>query len=615
MAAQEAPQRPGLPRAHIPGGASRLDHFSNPTLAVDVAAALALASASQSALATQLAFVDRYYHDLEGFFDDCIRWLPDDPSDQLAPYQRDFARELVRSRRFAAYGPHGLGKSMFMSGTCWWFGLTSEIAARLNALGALGELALDPQRPWRVVSDWKILTTAGSWKQLKNFLWPEIRKWAKRLNWERIGRSEVDLGRELLQLEIHLEHGQATSVAASDAQLLEGAHAPRLLFLYDEAKSIPARNFDATEGAFSTAGPSTGREAYACAFSTPGDREGRFYEITTDHLKADGERRYEHWAVRAVTLEETIQAGRNDRDWSKIMARQWGVSSPVYVNRVLGQYADFTADGVIPYRWVEAAMERWQEDGRLIQVAAQDRADGGVAYHEEVATPQRLVRAAVDPADSGADDSVLALLFDNDWVAPLQYLRTDRAEDGSPLAPEEDAGTAGIAQQTHVATAASGCPLTVDAIGVGAGVASDLRVHHHRRVHAFKGSGAAPALYDPTGTFEFVNRRAQMYWLLRLRLRPDHPEPLALPPDDRLLGDLTAPRYKDQSGRILVESKDELRKAERLGRSPDAGDAVAMLFAQTLGYAAALSGAKVIEIPRPQGAERQAHRRRYDLAY
>ncbi len=57
-----------------------------------------------------------------------------------------------------------------------------------------------------------------------------------------------------------------------------------------------------------------------------------------------------------------------------------------------------------------------------------------------------------------------------------------------------------------------------------------------------------------------------------------NPDAIALPPDnDRLTGDLCAPKYTDTSdGKIKVESKDAIRK--RLKRSTDGGDAVALVL-------------------------------------
>ena len=78
-----------------------------------------------------------------------------------------------------------------------------------------------------------------------------------------------------------------------------------------------------------------------------------------------------------------------------------------------------------------------------------------------------------------------------------------------------------------------------------------------------------------------MNLRAELWWNLRELLDPNprvNPSPIALPPDDVLLADLTNVRYKfDSKGRIQLESKEEIKK--RLGRSPDRGDAVVLAYA------------------------------------
>ena len=57
-------------------------------------------------------------------------------------------------------------------------------------------------------------------------------------------------------------------------------------------------------------------------------------------------------------------------------------------------------------------------------------------------------------------------------------------------------------------------------------------------------------------------------------------KPLALPPDDYLVGDLTAPRWHQRTAGLQIESKDEIRK--RLGRSTDVGDAIVHAFSGPL---------------------------------
>ena len=61
---------------------------------------------------------------------------------------------------------------------------------------------------------------------------------------------------------------------------------------------------------------------------------------------------------------------------------------------------------------------------------------------------------------------------------------------------------------------------------------------------------------------------------------------MALPVDDLLIGDLTAPHWRVTSGgKIQIESKEEI--AKRLHRPTDAGDAVVQAFAPGARRAAA----------------------------
>jgi hypothetical protein len=84
---------------------------------------------------------------------------------------------------------------------------------------------------------------------------------------------------------------------------------------------------------------------------------------------------------------------------------------------------------------------------------------------------------------------------------------------------------------------------------------------------------------------KYADRRAEMYWTVRELLDPDirnNPTPIALPPDEDMIGDLSCVKYKvDGHGRIRVESKDDIKK--RIGHSPDDGDAVVLAFAPAKG--------------------------------
>jgi len=388
-----------------------------------------------------------------------------------------------------------------------------------------------------------VATTASAWRHLSLYLWPEIAKWARRLDWARIGRPALVDQRELLSMAVHLRTGRAFAVASNQPWAIEGAHAQQLLYLFDEAKEVPPETWDAAEGAFSTAGADTPDTAYALAISTPGMTRGRFYDI---HRRAPG---YEDWTVRHVTLDEAIAAGRISQEWADARARQWGTGSAVYQNRVLGEFAAQDETGVIPLAWVEAAVGRWQDRGNV----------------------GPLTCVALDVADGGADRSIMARRHGN---VLLSLDDVTQPEHGMTMA---------LAGVVNGALTGGGYAV-VDSVGVGAGVVSRLR-ELGKTVVPF-GAGEGTTARDASGEMGFVNVRSAAWWGLRERLHPETGDGLALPdyddvddPRSSLIGDLTGPRWTTtSSGKIAVESKEQLRKPERLGRSTDCGDAVIMAF-------------------------------------
>jgi intein/homing endonuclease len=388
--------------------------------------------------------------------------------------------------------------------------------------------------------DWKLPTTASAWRQLTKFLWPEVHKWARSLRWDLIGRSPYSGRTELHTLSLRLATGEAFAVASNNVATIEGAHADALLYLFDESKTIPAETFDAAEGAFSGAGEDTPREAFAIANSTPGEPQGRFYDIQS---RKPG---YEDWHVRRVTKEEAIGAGRISSEWAEQRKRQWGEDSAVYQNRVEGEFASSDEDGVIPLAWVEAANDRWRQ-------------------WEDAGKPGSdvLTCVGVDVSDSGTDRTVQAPRY-GDSIDTLRYTAKEETM--------ETAGrVAGLLNRHPKAYA------VVDGIGIGAGVVSRLREMFKReRIHSFIASEHSDAT-DRTGELGFINMRAEVWWGMRERLDPTYGPTVALPPDDVLTGDLTAPHWKVASnGKIQIESKEQI--AKRLERSTDAGDAVVQAF-------------------------------------
>jgi hypothetical protein len=270
--------------------------------------------------------------------------------------------------------------------------------------------------------------------------------------------------------------------------------------VFDEAKAIKDATFDAAEGAFSNA--SEEREAFAMAISTPGEPMGRFYDI---HARKPG---YEDWHTRHITKEQAISAGRVSRDWTEARARQWGEASALYQNRVLGEFAATSTDGVIPLSYVEAAIERWKA-------------------WKEAGTRGVLTTVGADIATGDGGDMIcLALVYDSVKVGEIVAWNR-----GDPLtATMEIVGKlVGILGKHRSAEA------IVDYIGVGTGVLDRLR-ELGMRARGFMAS-AGTSLRDKGDVMGFANWRSASWWILREMLE-DPAFGVCLPDDDRLVGEL-----------------------------------------------------------------------------
>jgi hypothetical protein len=422
---------------------------------------------------------------------------------EIAPYQENILRCLVRYKRVAVRGPHGLGKTAVASWAVLWAVTCHE-------------------------GDVKVPTTASSWQQLTKYLWPEIRKWASKADWS-ILNIRMRRHKELLDQSIKLENKEAFAIGSANPERMEGAHGSTLFYVFDEAKAIPKDTWNAVEGAFSTAGQDTDDTAYALAISTPGETSGVFYEI---HSRKDG---YEDWHVIHVTLAEALKAGRISMSWVEKCKRLWGEASGIFKKRVLGEFDDSDEEVVIPLSWVEAANERWK--------AVNGIGNGIVSY-------------GVDVARFGQDKTTIVKKI-GDVVGTITY-----------KSKQDTMKTVGNVVNI---VEYKDDKIGVDVIGIGAGVVDRLKELGYAVIGV--NVGAKANAKDEAGLTGFRNLRSQLWWMVREMLDPSNNPTLALPPDDKLTGDLTTPKYTYMSnGDIVVESKDDIRT--RIGRSTDSADVV-----------------------------------------
>lgn len=460
---------------------------------------------------------------------DCIRWPK--PDERLAPYQAEAMDRVLSEGKVAMRGPHTAGKTTTSALTVLYFALKWEADAQRGR-----------------IKDWLIVTTASYWIQVEKFLWRYIRMWARYIDWPKTGIDPFVFGRTIFTTQLKLTYGLAFGVAPEN---LEGAHADRELWLFDEMKDIPDITFEKAEGSMAGAGEDTDQEAYALGTSTPGLKIGKLWRV---HNREPGN---EDWYPLTITHEQTIAAGRMSRVWFEQRKREWGEDSAVFQNRALGNFAANDTDGVVPLSWIELANQRWEAINQ----------SGDVGDFEQI---------GCDLANEGKDKTVFAPRFRNGYVDFIDNLRYYSKE--TPLR---------TADRLVAILDRLGGRALIDVLPDGTAVAEYVTRMAHE-ASTFNGGEAARdthgAYYtDRSGSFRFRNRRSHMIWRIRELLDPslDPPPVLALPKDDNLIGDLTIPKFNRNGNVITVESKDDFRKRLKLGpgedrESTDAGDAVGL---------------------------------------
>ncbi len=352
-----------------------------------------------------------------------------------------------------------------------------------------------------------------------------------------------------------------------------GFHSPNIMVNVTEASGIAQDTFNAIEGLL------TGNSRLVIALN-PHRTVGEAYNAFRSPL-------YHRFVLSGlnapnVIAGKTIIPGQVDRQWiNDVMqkpgwvtdvfpgderpddhdfewdmgdgrGKRWFRPSDLFLVKVMGEWPREPEGQLIPLSWVEAAQERWKEweaQGKPLKTK------GG-----EWIAPLRL---GVDVAGMGVDNTVYL------------YRYGDIVEKMEGFGQTDHMATAGRTKMILDAT--PGSRAFIDTIGEGAGVYSRLK-EQKAPAESIKFSSSGKYKKDLTGQRQFLNLRACCYWAIRDALDPQHGGMLALPPNDELAQDLTAPKWDMNSqGKIVIEPKEDIR--ERLGRSPDFGDALALTYA------------------------------------
>lgn len=429
--------------------------------------------------------------------------------------QKDIIQAIPKHKEVAIASCHGIGKS--------W------VAARI----ALTYLFTHPRS--------YVITTAPTGRQVKDILWQEIGM--------AYGGSIKPLGGELLTTQLKVEPGWfATGFATYDANAFQGRHAASgdILIIADEASGIESDIWVGIQGLMSSEGsrllaignPTDPTGEFAKMFERPGVFKMNIAAFDTPNFTTFGitldDIRSGAWQEKVTG--EMPRGYLTDPAWVADKLERWGEDSPLWKSRVLGEFPDLGDDVLIPLSWVQKSMNRWQ------------------GYPEG-----RPTVAGMDIARFGNDRSCIAIRRGHKIDKLQVYNKLDLMTlTGALISTIREKGI----QRAYV-----------DEPGMGGGVIDRAKERKLGKIVIGISTGD-----QATDSERFLNLRAELWWTLREHLNPDqaaNKNYLVLPPDEELLADLTAPKYKYTSrGQIQVESKEDMKKRGK--RSTDLADAVCL---------------------------------------
>lgn len=410
--------------------------------------------------------------------------------------------ESIRDNKYTAVKAcHGPGKSDVAAKACAWWIDVHDIGSAF------------------------VVTTAPSWPQVQSILWRYIRRL----------HSQAELpGRITLECQWYMGDGRSSEEliamgrkpADYDEQAFQGIHARYILIVIDESCGVPVALWNAVLSL------ATNENARVLAIGNPDDPSSYFAEVCKP---GSG------WNVITISafdtpnftgerIPEWLAQDLVHPDWVAERARDWGIDSPVYQSKVLGEFPDVSDE----YLVTPAMLEN--------------------AYNTHLPGLDRG-RYGIDIARMGQDKCVIyrnrggQIRFVDSW-GKLDTMKT-----------------AGKIAQRMIAHGPSVVPATIDSIGIGAGVVDRLK-EQGLEVSGFQGSERA---FRPD---KFKNRRSEVYWEFRQGLEDgiwdlDKEE---CEKRTALAAELTQIKFWiDSGGRVNVESKDDMR--ERGVKSPDHADA------------------------------------------
>jgi hypothetical protein len=563
-----APSRQELQRAHKPGVVSRD--------AANVADVLlrAPAAARRRAFKNQISARERPYvmreveratgsmyglwHDTpSGFIEDVL-------GESIWSRQREIVDAVPFNKRIAVPAGFGVGKT-------WIAGRLVAWAGAVNAPGTM-----------------VIVTTATRFRQVRNQLWPHIRK--------TVARAGLPGYCDTTQWKMPDQWGNDVIVAygftapENDEAAMQGIHGtPKLLIVVDEAGGIARTIGNGTNNLL------TG-DARMLAIGNPAMDDPRSW---FEGLCEEGEDPEERGTVTipiatfaspAITKERvpycndcpdgvpphSLAIHLPDQEWVDRTIREYGPDHPYVIAKVHAKFPKGGGGLTIPVTWVEAAQNSDDPTGPGWRRLCDLGIEGETATH--TVKDGAWVRLGVDVAADGGDEFVISRIVGD--VIETRYCSSGTINDDQVLLAEKVLEEIKAAQLVaNAINSPHPVRVKVDQNGIGHGVVSMLKRWADTKRHQAQIVGVmvseSPEQDDPGALMRPYRKRDEMWLATRGLLQPDPSTGLGrlrLRVDRQTGIQLSTPRLGSNSaGYSVVESKKAMK--QRGMKSPDRADA------------------------------------------
>lgn len=396
-----------------------------------------------------------------------------------------------------------------------------------------------------------VVTMAPTFHQVKGILWREIQKAHAAGGLPgTLNLTEWKIGAELV--------GFGRSPADTDRAAIQGIHAPRVLVIGDEACGLAKA---VLEGADSLIANDDSR---ILLIGNPDDPSTEFATVCKpgsgwNVIRING---LESPNFTDEPIPDRIRPLLISRTWVAEKAKSWGVESPLYTSKVLGDFPEQASDALIPTAAVTMATERWKE-------AVAERPD---FFDDDAGTDAHDL--GVDVAREGDDSTVFYRR--KGWKAKCEHRHHKR--DLMEL----------VGEVIRCCRREKPKRIKIDDTGMGGGVTDRLRqiqnsqdARDNEARTALAGVEICPinvgaGSISTVGDERFVNYRAEVNWGMRVIFTE---KPLMLEPSDDLESQIVQIKYKVPNGEIQIEKKADMKKRTK-GKSPDDWDALVLAFAE-----------------------------------